>query len=442
MKNYNKIVVSLVLAMGVNTALKSEIISVTAESQASGNFFDSANENDTVNGVDAESFDFGNPIDSRNFGSRDQDSAGTFDSLLSLDGDEILFKNGNSSFGFQSSSYSKTVVTVLFQNTTQESFIPELQSLILPAGMGFYLSDCDATDLRACDASGAETLADISPFSGNEGIIGTAGFNFSVELEGVDGSLTVDDQSTPAVVDGLSYSSTAGTSTTENSLLYSLSGNLELGIENDGTTATAVVTPGGLDAAEAALDGFTESTPEGDNSQLTFDWDATLINLTFPAELAPGQVAKLIYTVETSTFVTSDCISTSTNNLCPIAYSAFGDPIGRGGAASRRGSSTPTTDTPSAGTPSTMSAFSIFSPLSANGMSSSTSFAMTDDTPITGHQAGLYRLGLPTFNDGVIGFMANSGPGISANAVSAPATLALVLLGLGFVVVGRKSTLI
>jgi hypothetical protein len=138
---------SLCLGMLHGTA-SANIIAVLTESSASGFVGVGGSEQN-----EGESIDLSDKRINASFGNEEYGSASRFDSISDLEGDNILFMNANSSHGFASFSESKTVVDVSYQNTSSEAVRPILQSQILAASMGFYMSDCSAVNLLACGSS-------------------------------------------------------------------------------------------------------------------------------------------------------------------------------------------------------------------------------------------------------------------------------------------------
>ena len=88
----------LFLFLSMHTAVNANIISVKVQSTAGGNYFYQSQER--TNGTSyGDPLTYGNSQIAEEFGSRGDGSAGSFDSVSSIDGDEILFKNGNAAYG-------------------------------------------------------------------------------------------------------------------------------------------------------------------------------------------------------------------------------------------------------------------------------------------------------------------------------------------------------
>lgn len=344
------LVLSVCLGLLQGTA-NANIIAVLTQSTANG--FVGAGGSEENEG---DNIDLSDKRINASFGNEEFGSASRFDSISDLEGDNILFMNANSSYGFASFSESKTVVDVSYQNTSSETVRPVLQSQILAASMGFYLSDCSAVNLLDCGSSDDPSFGfdDINPPLTEFGTISSQ-FDFRVQ---------------------------AG-----DEILYSLSGSVTLNIV-DGEPNTIVQDFGD---AESVLNNFRQSSPIDSPHQLTFDWDATNFEVLFPIDLilAPGEIGTVSYITEVKTEVVASCNA----GYCPVAYGAFGDPIGRGGLPSSR-------------------------------------------PRIEGYEPGLYEMEA-SFDDGVLSLLATSGPNLPTTSVPSPAPLTLLMLGSVFLLIRR-----
>lgn len=348
--------VSSLLALSVCLGLlhgnaSANIIAVLTQSTADGFVGVGGSEENA-----GESIDLSDKRINASFGNEEYGSASRFDSISDLEGDNILFMNANSSYGFASFSESKTVVDVSYQNTSSETVRPVLQSQILAASMGFYLSDCSAVNLLNCGSSD-------DPIYGFDDITGPL-TEFGIVSSQFDFRVQAGDE-----------------------VLYSLSGSVTLNIE-DGEPNTIVQDFGD---AGSILNNFRQSSPMGSPHELTFDWDATNFEVLFPIDLtlAPGEIGTVSYITEVKTEVVASCNS----GYCPVAYGAFGDPIGRGGTS-------------------------------------------RPQPRVTGYEPGLYELEA-SFDNEVLSLLATSGPNIPATSVPSPAPLTLLMLGSAFVLLRR-----
>jgi len=280
------------LALTVHGVANANIVAVLVENSAEGFIGEGGSE-------DRRGTDIGvsDPQINASFGNLNYGSASRFDSASDLDGDTILFMNGNASLGYDSYSVSRTVIDVSFENTSDEAVRPTLQSQVLQAGMGIYLSDCDAENLLNCDSITDPSFGfqDLNDSFTGRGTVFTE-FNFSV---------VAGDQ-----------------------VLYSISGGFRLDIINGQDN----VFTQDFSQVDGVLTNFRQSSEVGSQNQLTFDWDVTDFEVLFPVDLGSGETGTVRYITEVITGATG-CES---SNPCPIAYGAFGDPIGRGGLSPPR----------------------------------------------------------------------------------------------------------
>jgi hypothetical protein len=301
MNRYTKPLLPLLLALCVHGAVKSEVIAVVTESSASGSYLNLQSESEDESSI--ETVSFRGPQISENFGNLSIGSAGSFDSISDVDNGDILFKNGNSTFGNLGDSFSRTVVDITFTNTDTVAVRPILQSQILPAGMGFFVTDCEANDLRECESGTEEEWRLTNIFSPSEGTVMSTSFDFKVMLGDIE--------------------------------LYSLSAGMSL-ISGEGNQVVQ-----DFSQVEDFLTDFRQTSESDSLDQISFDWGATDFEVIFPDELFPNQSATLSYIIEVSTSTDTFCGITFEGgpNACSIAYGAFGDPIGRGGVTRPQGGS-------------------------------------------------------------------------------------------------------
>lgn len=226
---------------------------------------------------------------------------GSAESIVDITTTQASFESGVAVSGARSSavSYSGVDVTLTNASTSDVIAIRDFSSTIIPAGLGFYLSDRTgpATDNNIFTGYGqtlsANTLADLFGVAG-AGVFATAGFDFTI--------------------------------TSGDAILYSMTGSLSLGFDENGGLQTTY----GLTDASGRLNGFTTAY---DNSlALAYAWDATDILVPLNAILQAGQSMDLQY--RTSVYASSDVDCVTRNVACLVAYSGFGDPIGRGGGVS------------------------------------------------------------------------------------------------------------
>lgn len=221
---------------------------------------------------------------------------GSAEAIVSVTNSQASFESGVAVAGKSSSAVSYSGLDVTIANGSESAIsIEDFHSTIIPAGMGFYLADRigSATDNNIFTGFGqtasASTFGDLFSQVGNTTFATTA-FDFAI---------------------------TRGDET-----LYTLSGSLGLRFENG-----ALQVDYGLSDAAGALFGFTTAYNTG--YALAYAWDATEVLVPLNAILAQNESQTLQYRTSVSASTNVDCISK--NTACLVAYSGFGDPVGRGG---------------------------------------------------------------------------------------------------------------
>jgi hypothetical protein len=297
-----------------------------------------------------------------------------FSTTSAVEPNYISFRNGGAASGYYAVTTTHTIIDITFRNDGTAAVRPVLSSTILPAGMGLFVAGAGCLDgLTGCSpdssAIGGATFADFQPSgAGSFGnALAGASFDFKVLGDGVP--------------------------------IYSLAGDLSL--VRNGSGINELIT--NLSAAQAALDGFTVNSPAGSDNEYGVQWDATpfLVDFAAGSILDPGESGTLRYETTVTSFSQASCLILP-DAACLIAYSAFGDPIGRGGGSD-----------PSAA----RSFFSAFSDPSLLRQ-----FTPSEDDPLG---IRTFQLGLPTFKDGTLTFGAPA-------AVPEPATWLFMAAGTAF----------
>jgi len=292
-------------------------------------------------------------------------SYGTFATVSELAVDHIEFKNGNVSGGLYSQATTSTTIDITFNNDGSTAVLPQLSSTILPAGFGMYIADIGAGcagDVSGCSQtlSGA-TLANLVPSqSSADSRYAGASFTFQILSDGQE--------------------------------VYSLTGGMTL----DYDPLTGMTLTPDYATAQGDLLGFTEI---GDGlSTFGVAWDATPIMVALGDIndlLAPGESRTLTYKTSVTSYTQTAC---EEGGACLIAYSAFGDPVGRGGG----------------GASFERSAFSAFADPFA---------ILAEDTGIARVDIQPFSFGLPTFQNGVLTFQ--------LTAVPEPSSWLLTIMAMG-----------
>jgi hypothetical protein len=274
-------------------------------------------------------------------------SYGTFATASELAVDHIAFTNGNVSGGLYSQATTSTTIDITFMNDGPQAVLPQLQSTILPAGFGMYIADTGgacAGDVSGCSQSlSGATLAGLLPSqSSPDSHYAGASFSFQILSDGQE--------------------------------VYSLSGAMTL--DYDPLTGMTLNTD--YATAAGALSNFTEIAPLDGLSAFGVAWDATPLVVALGDIndlLAPGESRTLTYMTTVSSYTQTAC---QDDGVCLVAYSAFGDPVGRGG-----------------GVASESVAFSPFASFFA---------IQAEPSGIAGVDIQPFSFGLPTFRNGVLTF--------------------------------------
>jgi hypothetical protein len=339
-------------------AAQAQVTGVVAHSSATVQFRPGAQPGDT--GVQV----FDGPQIADSLGDNPWGSGGSFASTSKVEPDFIEFQNGNAAGGAFSYLTSRTVVDISFTNDGDMAVTPTLHSTITPAGIGLFTGRACLNDLTQCSAGDTfpGDFRDFQDFTGEGPTDDIAGASFIFRISG------------------------------GGEVIYELQGSL--GLAFDPLSQTNVLVSD-LGAAQGALSGFRMISTPGDTHEFGFAWDATDIEVNFPkgTVLAPGASSTLTYETIVQSYSRTGCFELLTG-ACLLAYSSFGDPIGRGG-----------TTRPS------FAALAVATPPSEDlGFDS-------------------FRFQSPTFRDGVLSYKLLP-PG---SAVPEPATWAMMILGFGLV---------
>jgi hypothetical protein len=261
-------------------------------------------------------------------------------------------------------AYSSTSVGFTFTN--DGSAPVQFDSQITAAGLGFYLADVNAgCQYSNCAEVSGVSLLDITRFI-PLGSAGEVGFNFAIQDNGQD-LFRVTGSTAIRYRDGHAY----------------FDDQFGSGVFGDGT------------GAKGLLSGFTLASGKFDTAAHGFAWDATDVSFF----LGEG-VHNLTYT--TSVYSTSNANSLSCGASL-VAYSGFGDPIGRGGGVEALRTAS----------------------LRGGGDVSATSSGCPADGPIKGLNFTPTTFDPPTLKDGVLTYDPPS------NSVPEPATWTMMILGFG-----------
>ena len=239
-------------------------------------------------------------------GANQNKGGGNVEAFVTLTSTLASFESGTAAVGPNSLSQSVSGIDILFTNVGDGTIgLENFVSTIIPAGMGFYVQDRSgpATDGNPFLGYGQSTQVEFSDFFvGNGGgvaaneVFAEVAFDFQVETN--------------------EYS------------LYSLSGLVSLSFDEAGELLVneTLTGPGG---AGQYLDGF--RTAVNNHHALGYDWQATniVIPLSEVGSLSGYSERVVSYRANVTSRTVAPCINNRVN--CIVAYSGFGDPIGRGG---------------------------------------------------------------------------------------------------------------
>jgi hypothetical protein len=232
---------------------------------------------------------------------------GTIEALSSLTPADINFKNGAAVVGYASQVTVTTGVAITFKNDQSFAVQPVLQSTLLAAGIGVFVTDqlLDPSDPSITGASC------VSSQIVNCGEV-TRTLNSGLDTIGAFGFMTA----------GFDFDvSVGGTS------VYGLAGDIASDVS--GFTAN-------FNGADTILNGFGLTSSPGSLWAHSYAWQDTTVDIVIPGLLQPGDSITAVYTITTSANLKGSCsqqslVSGDAVTVCPIAFSSFGDPIRSGG---------------------------------------------------------------------------------------------------------------
>ena len=232
----------------------------------------------------------------------------TYDSFVHVNPTTIEFESSNTSSGNYVSSTSYSTVSFDVTNTTGQA--ATFGSTITAAGMGFYLADtsggCLYTNCPQVDINNPVTFNHLN-LSGNSEV----GFDFRVTSQTAFGD----------AVEVYSLSATLGI--TQDGYIYVLDG---LGEMPEGDFRGS-----GARSLNDFADGLGNDVTYDDNGHLLdgtalgYHWGAT----DFDFQISGASLQTLTYTTTVHSITSGACIGDTM--ICLVAYSGFGDPVGRGG---------------------------------------------------------------------------------------------------------------
>jgi hypothetical protein len=205
----------------------------------------------------------------------------------------VTFESADAVSGRTVTSTSTSAVDITFTNTGPKAITPVFNSDIVPAGLGFYLNDtssgCGGDVIGGCPSTKSGYSFINLKYGGqvNPAGFGMVSFDFSILADNVP--------------------------------VYDLNGSM--------TLSRAWVPTVNLSDVNG-LNNFRLATPVGSSSDVGYAWDETPLSVQAGGLLQPGASRTLTYQVTVTSFTDTLCINPTT---CLVAYSGFGDPVGRTG---------------------------------------------------------------------------------------------------------------
>jgi len=242
----------------------------------------------------------------------------SFDSFVNVTPSVITFESGNTSSSPSINTNSFSTVSFDVNNNTGHSVT--FNSTITAAGLGFYLADtsggCLYSNCPQVAPSALHTFADL----GTSGTPAAVGFNFTVSR-----AATFDNAATTLFsLDGtLSMGHLVTSFVNPNLSLNDNLGSFGDGPNSPGTGARSL-----LNFGPTLGDDFSPTAGIGAATAIGFAWDATDISFN----IGNFQNQTLVYTTQVFSTSSAPCIGAT--GICLVAYSGFGDPVGRGGGIS------------------------------------------------------------------------------------------------------------
>lgn len=245
------------------------------------------------------------------------------------------FESGVAVSGPQAAAQSNSGLNVQIINTAEEAIsLDSVGSTIIPAGLGFYMQDRTGNLVgnnifTGYGQDGASSFGALFTDDLANTTFARAGFTFDIYGDDyIYGENNINLEAIP---------------------LYTLSGELTLSFDQYG----GVVRGGSVNGPDfysenfedvgLFLDGF--NTEFDNDFALAYNWGQTDIDVILNKIMQGGESTNLYYRTTAYADTTVGCVGESLT--CIVAYSGFGDPIGRGGGvslAAARGFSTQSLD--------------------------------------------------------------------------------------------------
>ena len=226
---------------------------------------------------------------------------GSVEALVELGSNVVTFKSGTATVGPNSVTNSQSGIDILFSNTSESAIaLSPFGSTITPAGMGFFVQDRLGLAIDGNPFTGygqSETIH----FSDFLGVVGAGNTFAHAEFDFV-------------VMTGAT-------------VLYTLSGFVNLSFNADGVFVVDENLTGPGEAGQILKDFFTLNN----HHALVYDWQATNIVIPLSGVLNGMSEQVVSYRANVTSWTRAPCITINNIDNCIVAFSGFGDPVGRGG---------------------------------------------------------------------------------------------------------------
>jgi len=297
---------------------------------------------------------------------------GDYRSYVDVGDTSISFESADVVSGTGVQARSKTLVAFDFLNTSTDAV--KFDSLITPAGMGFYMANIDPMcQFSSCPEAVGARLSDLTLSNPGSPNLGKVKFEFAIQDNGED--------------------------------LYRVMGSIALRIGPGGYYIDSHL----ADASSKLLN-FGQSTVASDNAILGYAWDATPVSFLLEQGLHH-------LTYSTSVFSGSGASPVSCGASL-VSFVGFGDPIGRGGGVE-------SADVDAAEF-SSFARGGAFEPSASSVTGSACPSALPGSGGLQGFNSTPTTFNKPIFRDGVLTY------GLKTSAaVPEPATWAMMILGFG-----------
>lgn len=226
-------------------------------------------------------------------------NGGSVEAIVNLNSNVVTFESGTATVGSNTRSTSLSGIDITFANSNDGLIILDpFVSTIIPAGMGFYVQEVSGSPIgmNPFTGYGQSLSVEFGDFFATTGVgvFAEAEFDFDV--------------------------------VTGDTVLYSLNGLVSLSFDGGGNVVINENLTGASGAGQY-LNGFT--TGINNHHALVYDWQATDILIPLSGELSGYQSQTVSYRANVTSWTKAPCINNGLN--CIVAFSGFGDPVGRGG---------------------------------------------------------------------------------------------------------------